>query len=122
MLFSAASFTVSTVGTIVSVIGIIRTSDAENPRIARVGWLLLFAVVASYLLGIFALLSPSVGLPGVLPTTSILPAALAVVVGAIGTLNCSYLAAVRQWRGWALAGVALIPVLTIGGVAYYVIR
>lgn len=120
MLFTAASFTVTTIGTLVSVIGIIRASDDDKPALAKVGWILMFAIVVSYVLGIIALLSPAVDLPGILPTTSILPAALAVIVGAIGTLNCSVLLTrARRWRNWALAGVVLIPLVTIAGVAYY---
>lgn len=118
MLFTAASFTISTVGTLISVIGLIRQSGDENPRLAGIGWILLFVVGASYLLGIFSLLSPGADLPGILPASSVLPAVLVLLVGAVGTLSCSYLVFLHRWRRWALAGLVIIPVVTIFGVGY----
>lgn len=121
MLFTAASFTISTVGTVVSVIGLIRQSKNGESGLSRLGWGLLVVVGVSYLLGIVSLLVPPSELPQFLPATSALPATLVVVVGAIGTLNCSYLARVRRWRSWAVAGLVLIPVATVAGVGYYLI-
>lgn len=138
MLFTAASFTVSTVGTIVSILGLIRQSGSDGEaRLSKVGWSLLVVVGVSYLLGMFALLSPESELPQLLRTTStVLPAALLILVGVVGTLNCSYFAFVHvpaaaeregatseqpRWRRWAVAGVVLIPLATAAGAGYYLL-
>jgi len=118
MLFTIASFTMSTVGTLIAVIGFITQSGQKHSRLARLGWVFLVVVGASYLLGMYSLLSPRLGLPGILPANSAMPAVLALLVGAVGTLSCSYLAALHRWRRWALAGVVIIPLVTIIGVGY----
>ncbi|MFQ5594282.1 MAG: hypothetical protein ACE5HA_09050 [Anaerolineae bacterium] len=128
MLFTIASFTMSTVGTLIAVIGFITHSREKHSRLARLGWVFLFVVGASYLLGMYSLLRPGSALPGILPAGSLLRPALTVLVGAVGAFNCSYLAFGRstrsaegaagaaghpRWRGWALAGLVIIPLLTV---------
>ncbi len=128
MLFTIASFTMSTVGTLIAVIGFITQSGQKHSRLARLGWVFLVVVGASYLLGMYSLLRPGSALPGILPAGSLLRPALAFLVGVVGTFNCSYLAFGRparsvegaagaaghpRWRRWALAGLVVIPLLTV---------
>ena len=121
MLFTAASFTISTVGTLVSVVGLIARSEEPSARLQRLGWLLLAVVLVSYVLGMLSLLTPAYELQGILPATSAVPAVLAVIVGAIGTVNCSYLAGYQRYRRSARAGMVLIPLATVAAVGNYLL-
>ena len=134
MLFTIASFTMSTVGTLIAVIGFITQFGEKDSRLVRLGWVFLFVVGGSYLLGMYSLLRPGSALPGILPASSVLRPALAFLVGLVGTFNCSFLAFGptarsmagaagaadhRGWRRWALAGLVLIPLLTVVAVVSF---
>ena len=130
MLFTIASFTMSTVGTLIAVIGFITQFGEKDARLVRLGWVFLFVVGGSYLLGMYSLLRPGSALPGILPASSVLRPALAFLVGVVGTFNCSYLAFGRpvrsmegadhpRWRRWALAGLVIIPLLTVVAVVSF---
>jgi hypothetical protein len=134
MLFTLASFTMSTVGTLIAVVGLITQSRDGNSRLVKLGWFFFFVIGASYLLGMYSLLRPGSALPGILPASSVLRPALALLVGVVGTFNCSYLAfgptarsmegaagaaGYPRWRRWALAGLVVIPLLTVMAVVSF---
>lgn len=135
MIFTAASFTISTVATLISAIGFITGSKDKDPRLVRLGWIFLFVIVAAYLVGVISLLSPnSVAATILPPDDSNVPIMLLVAVGIVGTVVSAYLAFKRTrpvraagagtwqypgWRPWALIALVIVPLLTIVGAGYH---
>lgn len=123
MIFTAASFTVTVIGTAISVLGFISQVEDEGSRYVRAGWFMLLILGIAYVAGMVAILAPNYPLLVFVPQHSALIAALLVGVGIVGTFASAILA--RRWRrvppagrtgrwvAWGRLGLILIPLFTM---------
>jgi hypothetical protein len=122
MIFTAASFTVTAVGTAISVLGFISESEDAGSRYVRAGWLLLVILGVAYVIGMAALLAPDNPLLMALPQPTLLVTTLLLGVGLAGTLTSASLLRQRRaaapgranrWAAWGRIGLVVIPSLTV---------
>lgn len=123
MIFTAASFTVTVIGTAISVLGFILQFEAEGSRYVRAGWFMLLIVGIAYVAGMAAILTPDYPPLVFVPRHTVLVAGLLFGVGLVGTLVSAPLALrwrrvaptgrANGWVAWGRVGLIVIPLITI---------